>query len=101
MLNWTVLLTGSTGSSVALASDNKGDGVERRRVLFNGRAPADRVIRVGGVVTGAFSAGSTGVEGAPADLVILVQSVIAPADEVLEATGPGDGTPVGIVDEER
>ena len=53
---------------------------------------------MGGVVTGAFSAGSTGVEGAPADLVILVQSVIAPADEVLEAMGPGDVTPVGIVD---
>ena len=81
-----------------MASDNKGDGVERRRVLFNGRAPADRVTRVGGFVTGAVSAGSTGVEGAPADLVILGQSVVAPADEVLEATGPGDVTPVGIVD---
>ena len=72
--------------------------IERPRVPFNGRAPADRVTRVGGVVTGAVSAGSTGVEGAPADLVILVQSAIAPADEVLEVTGPGDVTPVGIVD---
>ena len=53
---------------------------------------------MGGFVTGAVSAGSTCVDGAPADLVMRVHSDIAPADEVLEATGPGDVTPVGIVD---